>query len=144
MSKKRKKHTVPEEQSSSGNKKAAKANALRLLALIAVTMLIFCTYRFLLDFYYFEIVLGIYMAVAATVIFTYVIYNRGFSRRGVTKDMLPDTMTDEEKTEFIEDAERRLRKSRPLLVLIIAFSFTFVVDILELYALPLIQEIFGI
>ena len=144
MSKKHKKHTVPEEQSSSGNKKLTKDNALRLLALIAVTMLIFCTYRFMLGFYYFEIVLGIYMAVAAAVIFGYVIYNRGFSRRGVTKEMLPDTMTDEEKTEFIEDAERRLRKSRPLLVLIIAFVFTFVVDILELYALPLIQEMLGI
>ena len=128
---------------SAADKKTAVNNILRLLCLIAVTMVIFCLYRFLIDHYYFEIVLGIYMAIAVVVIFAYVIYNRGFSRKGVTAEMLPDTWSDEEKREFIEDGERRLRKSRPLLVLCFAFAFTFLFDVIELFCFPLIQEIFG-
>ncbi len=126
------------------DKKTAARNVCRLLITIAVTMVIFCLYRYLINFYYFEIVLGIYMAVATVVIFTYVIYNRGFSRMGLTPEMLPDTMTEEEKAEFIEDGKQRLRKSRPLLILIFAFAFTFIFDILELFALPLVKELLGI
>ena len=144
MSKRIKRQSVEESVSSTDCKKTAQKNILRLLAIIAVTSVVFCIYRFFINYYFFDKVLIIYMLLATVCIFTYVIYNRGFSRRGVTAEMLPSTMTDEEKAEFIEDAERRLRRSRPLLMLIIAFAFTFVVDILELYALPLLKEIFNI
>ncbi len=119
-------------------------NLLRLLCLIAVTMVVFCVYRFLIERYYFEYVLIAYMSVAAAVIFSYVIYNRGFSRKGLTPEMLPDTMSKEEKEEFIEDGKRRLRKSRPLLILIFAFAFTFIFDVLELIALPFFKELIGL
>ncbi|MBO5203506.1 MAG: hypothetical protein J6B72_02710 [Clostridia bacterium] len=145
--KKRKKRPAAVENTaavSKMDKKTAARNVCRLLITIAVTMVIFCLYRYLINFYYFEIVLGIYMAVATVVIFTYVIYNRGFSRMGLTPEMLPDTMTEEEKAEFIEDGKQRLRKSRPLLILIFAFAFTFIFDILELFALPLVKELLGI
>ncbi len=125
------------------DKRKMYGNIIRALCTVAVTMVVFCVYRFLLDKLYFEYVLAAYMAVAAIVIFTYVIYNRGFSRRGLTPEMLPDTMTEEQKQEFIEDGERRLRRSRPLLMLIFAFSFTFVYDIIELVTVPFIKEIFG-
>ena len=82
------------------------------------------------------------MVLAAAAILTYVIYNRGFSRRGLTPEMLPDTMTEEEKTEFIEDGVRRLKKSRPLLIVIFAFAFTFVYDVIELIAVPFFKELF--
>lgn len=146
-SKKRKKRPAAVTDTAADNK-IDKATALRnvgrLLVMIAVTMVIFCLYRYLIDFYYFEIVLGIYMGVATVVIFTYVIYNRGFSRMGLTPEMLPDTMTDEQKAEFIENGKGRLRRSRPLLILIFAFAFTFIFDILELFALPLVKELLGI
>ncbi len=146
MSKKRKNKNLRLRQSDAAEAAAKKrvlyGNLLRLLCLIAVTMAVFCIYRFFIDKYYFNYVLTVYMIIAAVVIFSYVIYNRGFSRKGLTPDMLPDTMSDEEKKEFIEDGERRLVKSRPLLILIFAFAFTFVADIMELYALPLIKDIF--
>jgi hypothetical protein len=123
-------------------KKVNARNISKLLVMIAATMIIFGVYRFMITQYYFEIVLGIYIAAATASVLGYVIYNRGFSRRGVTEDMLPDSWSDEEKKEFIEDGERRLVKSRPLLILIFAFAFTFVADIMELYALPLIKDIF--
>ncbi len=125
------------------DKKTLMTGLYRILALIAVTAIIFCLYRFLIGYYFFEITLGIYMGVAAALVLAYVIYNRGFSRRGVTEDMLPDDWDEDKKKEFIEDGERRLKRSRPILFLIFAFFFTFVMDILELYALPIIQEIFG-
>ena len=56
--------------------------------------------------------------------------------------MLPDTMSKEEKEDFIADGERRLKRSRPLLSVIFAFSFTFVYDIIELVAVPFIKELF--
>ncbi len=145
MSKFNKKHTTGEQpESKKIDSRTAFINLARILALVAVTAMIFCVYRFLMSYYFFEIVLGIYIGIASALVLAYVIYNRGFSRRGVTADMLPDTWSEEKKREFIADGEKRLSRSRPILFLIFAFFFTFVVDILELYALPLIQEMFGI
>ncbi|MBE6577232.1 MAG: hypothetical protein E7653_03745 [Ruminococcaceae bacterium] len=143
MSRKRKQNHLEESKKNVSDKKLTKQNLARLLAMIGATAVIFAVYRFMMTQKYFEIVLGIYLAAATAVILGYVIYNRGFSRRGVTEDMLPNTWSAEQKREFIEDGEQRLRKSRPLLILIFAFAFTFVIDILELFALPLIQNIFA-
>ncbi len=143
MAKKRKKTTQPHPQRSAADKKATYANIIRLLVLIAVTMAVFGLYRFLLDRYYFETVLIVYMSIAAVATFAYVIYNRGFSRLRLTPEMLPDTMTAEQKEEFIEDGKRRLKRSRPLLIVVFAFAFTFILDIIELFAFPLLQGIFG-
>ena len=146
MSKRKARRNPANEQNDTNTaeqRKITMANVSRLLVAIAVTIIIFCLYRFLISQYYFEIVLIIYMVAAAAVIIAYVMYNRGFSRRGVTPQMLPKDWSEEQKREFIEDGELRLKKSRPLAILIFAFVFTFVVDILELYALPLLQEMFS-
>ena len=91
------------------DQKTMYANLARLGCLVAVTAAVFFLYRFLINQYYFEITLTVYMVVAAATIFSYVIYNRGFSRKGLTPEMLPDTMTQEEKEEFIENGNRRLK-----------------------------------
>ena len=56
--------------------------------------------------------------------------------------MLPDTMSEDEKQEFIADGERRLRRSRPLLMVVLAFAFTCVADLVELIALPFVLGVF--
>ena len=56
--------------------------------------------------------------------------------------MLPDTMSVEEKQEFIEDGEQRLRRSRPLLMVVLAFAFTCVAELVELIALPFLLGVF--
>ena len=99
-------------------------------------------YRFLINTPFVKITLAAYLITATAVILVYVIYNRGFSRKGLTPEMLPDTMSKEEKEDFIADGERRLKRSRPLLSVIFAFSFTFVYDIIELVAVPFIKELF--
>ena len=91
---------------------------------------------------YFHIAFVAYLALATAAILGYVIYNRGFSRRGLTDEMLPDEWSEDKKREYIEDGERRFKKSRPLLIIVIAFAFTFAIDIIELYTLPFVLELF--
>ena len=127
------------EQKLARKKLATKKNLLTLAALIGTTATVFVVYRVLMNFRFFNIVLIVYMVLAALSVFTYVIYNRGMSRKGVTVEMLPSDWSEEQKREFIEDGERRLERSKPLLILIFAFMFTFVIDIIELVAVPMLR-----
>lgn len=113
-----------------------------LLLLVAVTAVVFGVYRFFLQTPYFVTVLIVYMVLCAVTVFGYVIYNRGFSRKGITAEMLPDSWSEEQKTEFIEDGERRRKQSRWVLIPMFAFLFTFAVDMIELWVLPVIQNLF--
>ena len=124
----------------SGKRPDSRAVGL-LIMLVIVTMTVFALYRFLIDFYYFEVVLIVYMVLATAFVLTYVIYNRGLSRKGITPEMLPDTWSEEKKTEFVEDGKRRLHKSRWMLIPIFAFLFTFAFDLIELIVLPFFAQV---
>ena len=137
MLQKRKKH---KEETS---KKAIDSYAVgMLLVLVAVTAVVFAVYRFFLQTPYFVPVFATYMVLSTVSVFGYVIYNRGFSRKGITVEMLPDSWSEEQKTEFIADGERRRMRSRWMLIPIFAFLFTFAVDMIELWVLPVIQNLF--
>jgi len=123
---------------------ATKKNMIALAELVGITAAVFVLYRVMMNFRFFDIVLIVYMVAAAACIFGYVIYNRGMSRKNVTPDMLPDSWSDGEKEEFIEDGKRRLEKSKPLLMFIFAFIFTFVMDIIELIAIPMVKSWMGL
>ncbi|MGI6166654.1 MAG: hypothetical protein ACOYIA_00745 [Eubacteriales bacterium] len=112
---------------------SGKINWKLLLILILNTTVIFGFYRFAITQKYYFYVMWAYMAATSALAIGYVVYNRGFSRRGETKDMLPDTMTDEEKQAFIDDGERRMEKSKWMLTLLFPFIFTFTFDVLELF-----------
>ena len=126
-----------------GTAEKGRATVLRLMALILVTMTVFAVYRFFLGRLYFEITLGIYMVLATVLILSYVIYNRGLSRRRLTEDMLPADWSEEQKREFLADGERRLRRSSWMLIPIFAFLFTFAFDLLELFILPTVRGFFS-
>ena len=83
----------------------------------------------------FPIVICIYMIVLTLLVVVYIVYNRGFSRRGVTPEMLPDSWSDEKKEEFIENGKRRLNDSRWMLIFIVAFLVTFLVDAFNMFVL---------
>ena len=121
-------------------KRITKRFLLKLLVLIAVTAVVLVVYRFFMERPEFYIVFAIYAVIAAVSVIGYVIYNRGFSRKGITEDMLPQTWSDEKKTKFIEDAKRRAERSRWLLVIAFAFIFTFAFDAFDLFVL---QGLFG-
>ena len=124
-------------------KKESKRTLILLVSLILSCIAVYGLYRFLIATVNPEAVLLAYMAVSTVVIFWYVIYNRGFSRKGITPEMLPASWDEEKKTAFIEDGRIRLRKSKPLLILVIAFIFTFALEAFELFALPFFADVFG-
>ena len=116
---------------------------LLLGALLLCCFAVYFLYRLLLGVISAEIVLVVYMTLATACVLTYVIYNRGFSRKGITKDMLPRDWSDEKKTAFIEDGNRRIKRSKPLLIVIIAFIFTFVIELVELFVIPFFEGFFA-
>lgn len=74
-----------------------------------------------------------YMVCFGGFLIAYVAYNRAFTRKGVTLDMLPDTWTEEQKLEYVEDGKRRAEKSKWMLSVIIPFLVTFIADVLYLF-----------
>ena len=108
-------------------------NKKYILPLIVNTLISLTVYWYLMEKPYFMVVLWVYFALTIGVTAAYIIYNRGFSRRNVTPEMLPDTMTLEEKTEFIADGERRLEKSKWLITVIFPLMMTFCLDVFYIF-----------
>ena len=142
MAKRRKRRNPRVEVSE--KKPVNKAALLWLLALVGATVVSLVIYRLLMTGPYFHIALMVYMALGAMTALGYVAYNRGFVRRGVTPDMLPDDWSDEKKNEYIEDGARRMKRSRWLLIVAFALFATLAFDIIELYALPMVEGILGL
>lgn len=140
---KRKKHQNKLVTTQTSDNQTKKFNLKLLLILSLNTVLILGVYLYAMRFYYFEYTLAAYMILAAGFSIAFVVYNRGFSRRGITIDMLPDTMTPEEKTEFIADGERRLKKSKWMLTIILPFLFTFAYEIISLYFVDIISSLYN-
>ena len=143
MAQRRKKKSLPVEAKS--EKKGVSKTALILLfALVGSTVAALTIYRILMKGPYFRVTLIAYMVIGAAAAIGYVLYNRGFSRRGVTKDMLPSDWSDEKKTAFIEDGARRMKRSRWLLIVAFAIFVTLALDMIELYMLPTFKGLLGI
>ena len=90
-------------------------------------------------YYFFPSVMFIYMATLTVLVFAYIIYNRGFSRKGITVDMLPSEWSEEKKNEFVESGKKRLQRSKWLLIFIISLLFTFIAEAFALFVLPMIK-----
>ena len=147
MKKKKKRNTARQEtpmsQMTAPLRASAKAFNWKLALIVVVnTILIFGFYRLMLNFYYFEIVMGIYLALTAIFTFTYVIYNRGFSRRNLTPEMLPDEWSEEQKIAYISDGAQRLKKSKWMLTIIFPLVLTFMFDCIELFWGDLFAHLF--
>lgn len=88
-------------------------------------------------------VLPVYGGLLAGFGIGYVIYNRGFSREGLTVEMLPPTMNDKEKDEFIASRDMRKRKSKWVLTIIIPLLFTLILDTIVLFIFPYFERLFS-
>ena len=100
------------------------------------------TDRFLRPISYI-VAVGYWVAFAGFLL-AYVIYNRAFSRKNLTVDMLPRDWSAEQRSEYIEDGKIRLKKSRWMLSVIIPVAVPIALDALYLFTLPLIQNLLGI
>lgn len=81
-------------------------------------------------------VMVLYAVAGAAFLFTYIIYNRGFTRDNITPDMLPDTMNEQQKEEFIQNGKDRKRKSKWMIIVIFALFVPLAVDFIVLIAIP--------
>ena len=136
MKKKKKKQREPSPMSdlTAPLRSSAKAFNWKLLLIVALnTVIIFGFYRLMLNFLYFEFVMGGYLVLTAGFVFAYVIYNRGFTRRNLTREMLPEEWSEEQKVAYVADGERRMQKSKWMLTVIFPLILTFMFDFIELY-----------
>jgi hypothetical protein len=117
-------------------KAAFKKNRKYILPLVLNTVVFFGLYSYLVEQPKLMMpTLWAYFVLTAGFCFSYVIYNRGFSRMKLTPDMLPDSMSMDEKMAFIEDGQVRIERSKWMLTIIFPLLMTFILDILNMYIL---------
>ena len=105
---------------------------LLILGIIVSTTVIFAIYEVFVVTLGIQPLFWVYYVATLVLALVYILYNHGITKK-VTRDMLPSEMTEEEKDAFLADVERRKRRSRILLVLLIGFVFTFAYDVLQLF-----------
>jgi len=125
---------------------AFKKNKKYILPLILNTIILFALYSYLVTIskQVMMITLWVYFGLTAASCLAYIIYNRGFSRLNVTPEMLPASMSDAEKREFIEEAKLRIEKSKWMLTVIFPLIMTFILDILNMWLFEPMMELAGI
>jgi uncharacterized membrane protein (DUF485 family) len=74
-----------------------------------------------------------YMLVFGGFLIAYIAYNRAFTRKEITADMLPESWSDQQKQDYINDGKIRMEKSRWMLSVIIPFLVTFMAEALYLF-----------
>ena len=117
----------------------ARINKKHLVMLIVNCVVFIGLYRLFMnaafEFTVQKVVVLTYMIGASVLILAYVIYNRGFSGRGVTAEMLPDTMTEKEKDDYIADTAEREKKSKWMMTFIVPLLLALLIDLLDMYVL---------
>ena len=83
----------------------------------------------------FYSIFTVYFVSGVAFLFAYLIFNRGFSLKGATPEMLDDSLTEQEKVAKIAEAERRMKVSRWMLTVIIPLITAILVDFLYVYVL---------
>ncbi len=84
----------------------------------------------------------LYLGVGVIVGFWYLIYNHGFVTKNATPDMFSSEIPLQERIEMIEDGKRRMKRSRPALLIIFPIIVTLACDVLYLIVLPMFKEMF--
>lgn len=123
-------------------KKPVSGESVRLAILLLVNSILFSILYFVIANAGFDYILYVYTALAAILAIVFVVYNRGFSWRGVTPEMLPDTMSAEEKQTFLDDGARRLAASRWMIAFLFPLILAIALDVMYLYLLPMIAAAF--
>lgn len=117
----------------------ARLNKKHLILLLVNCVLFIGLYRILIGtaftFEVQKVTVMTYMISAAVLVLIYVIYNRGFTAKGITADMLPDTMTEKEKDDYIADAIERERRSKWMITFIVPILLALLIDLLDMFVL---------
>ena len=125
-------------------REAFKKNRIYLIPLVLNTVIFYALYAVLSNISALSctIVLWVYAAALMGFSLAYIIYNRGLSRKNITIDMLPDTMSLDEKQAYLDEIVRRSDKSKWMITIIFPLVMTFLIDTVILYmAEPLIEKL---
>ena len=121
-------------------------NLRYLLVLALNTVLFFSVYRVLLyygelaeDAVYSFCIMVIYMVLLVGFVLAYLIYNRFLYRKNLTEEDLPQEMSAEEKQAFIADGNRRLEKSKWMMLFIFPLALVLLMDAAELFIFDLFR-----
>ena len=121
------------------NPRAAKR---KMLFLLLNFLLVFVTYRVLLSF---EGTVGLvvtpaYLVITAVLAIAYFVVNRGFGNPVTDADVLPSGWSAAEKCAYVEAAARRHEKARGILLWLLPFVVTLMLDVMHLFLLDPILE----
>ncbi len=119
-----------------------KPDAKKLLYWLLINSVLFVTLYFVLVSKFPPIMI-IYLAAGTVLAFAYVIYNRGFVGKNATPEMLPNTMTPEEKQQFITDCKERLRRSKWMLTVLVPILLTFMLEMMVQFLFPMLEGLFS-
>lgn len=114
----------------------------KLLALLALNTVLFFGIYELGNHFEFYPIFWIYFALTLGFTAAYFIYNRGFVREKVTPEMLPEDWSAEKKCEFFDDRDRRKKRSKWMLLIIIPLILTLVFDMVNLFYVDRLKELF--
>ena len=120
-----------------------KPEGKKLFAYLFLNSAILITLYFLIpSLLSFSYMPQIYLLLGAVLALYYVIYNRGFVAKNATPDELPNHMTPVQKQAFIEEGQRRFKKSKWVLTILIPIILTFFIDIIYLFLYPYLEDLF--
>lgn len=111
--------------------RARRVRLRKLLFLLAITVAVALLYYGVCAIHPYAF-LGFYAA-AILLGFGYVFANYAFVRNGVTPDMLPPSMSLEERRRYVEERDERKEKTKWMLMLLIPLLFVIGLDVLILF-----------
>ena len=114
------------------------------VALLAVnTVVIFGIYCYFVMARNINWIFWLYYGALAAVSLGYILYNRGFSRRGLTLSDLPADWPQEKKEQFLRDRDERLVRSKWMLTLLVPLCITVMFDVIYLFYGDMLTKVFG-
>ena len=142
MSRRDKKKNMPKKEMRDISPDTKKRVALLIANTMILTFIYFGTMGLNQPVLSFIVTAG-YWAVFGCFLVVYIIYNRGFTRKGITEEMLPDSWSAEKKAEYIADGAKRQQSSKWMLSVIIPLMIPIAFDAIALFTWPIIQNLFN-
>ena len=119
-----------------------KKNKKYVLLLIANTIVFMSAYMYLVKTRFMMITLWVYLALTVGFLAAYIIYNRGFPRRDINRDMLSDDLSNAEKDAIIDEVKRKFEKSKWMLTVLIPLIAIYAYEVIDAYVVPKLQSLF--
>ncbi len=128
--------------------KQNKANIKTLIILTVISILFaavyfFITFTELIDGDIKIIIMISFLSLLAGFSFAFIFYNKGFTQKKMTAEMLPAEWTDEAKETFLRESKARMKKSKWMLYIIFPLIVTFALDCILLYVVPFFYDVFN-